>query len=61
MVAVTICGNFGVQENKASHCFHCLPIYLPWTDGTGCHDISFLNISYLFPFYTVHGVLKARI
>ena len=23
------------------HCFHCFSIYLPWSDGTGCHDISF--------------------
>ena len=23
-----------------SHCFHCFPIYLPWSDGTGCHDLS---------------------
>ena len=27
--AVTICSDFGAQENKASHCFHCFPIYLP--------------------------------
>ena len=26
------------------HCFHCLPIYFPWGDGTRCHDISFLNV-----------------
>ena len=26
------------------HCFHCFPIYLPWGDGTGCHDLSFLNV-----------------
>ena len=26
------------------HCFHCFPIYLPWSDGTGCHDLSFLNV-----------------
>ena len=26
------------QENKVSHCFHCFPIYLPWSDGTGCHE-----------------------
>ena len=25
------------------HCFHCFPIYLPWSDGTGCHNLSFLN------------------
>ena len=28
-------------KNKVSHCF---PIYLPWGDGTGCHDLSFLNV-----------------
>ena len=27
-----------------SHCFHCFPIYLPWSDGTGCHDLSFLYV-----------------
>ena len=27
-----------------SHCFHCFPIYLPWSDGTVCHDLSFLNV-----------------
>ena len=27
-------------KNKVSHCFYCLPIYLPWSDGTGCHDLS---------------------
>ena len=21
-------------KNKVSHCFHCFPIYLPWSDGT---------------------------
>ena len=29
-----------------SHCFHCFPIYLPWSDGTGCHDLSFLNVEF---------------
>ena len=29
------------QENKVWHCFHCSPIYLPWSDGTGCHDLFF--------------------
>ena len=37
MASVTICSDFGAQENKVSHCFHCFPIYLPWSDGTGCH------------------------
>ena len=26
---VTICSDFGAQENKVCHCFDCLPIYLP--------------------------------
>ena len=34
------------RKNKASHCFHCFPIYLPWSDGTRCHDLSFLNVSF---------------
>ena len=35
---------FGAQKNKVWHSFHCLPIYFPWSDGTGCHDLSFLNV-----------------
>ena len=23
---------------------HCVPIYLPWSDGTTCHDLRFLNV-----------------
>ena len=23
------------------------PIYLPWSDGTGCHDLSFLHVEFL--------------
>ena len=26
MAAVTICSDFGAQENKVCHCFHCFPI-----------------------------------
>ena len=33
---------FGDEENKVSHCFHCFPIYLPWSDGTRCHALCFL-------------------
>ena len=31
-------------QNKI--CFHCFPIYLPWSDRTGCHDLNFLNIEF---------------
>ena len=24
--------------------FHCFPIYFPWSDGTKCHDLRFLNV-----------------
>jgi len=26
------------------YCFHCFPIYFPWSDGTRCHDLHFLNV-----------------
>ena len=31
-----------ILEHKKSH--PLFPIYLPWSDGTGCHDLSFLNV-----------------
>ena len=46
MDSVTICNDFGDQENKVCYCLHCCPIYLPWSDGTGCHDLSFLKLSF---------------
>ena len=33
-------------KNKVSHCFHYFPIYLPWSDGTRCHDLSFLKVEF---------------
>ena len=46
MAAVTICSDFGAQENKVSHCAHCFPISLPWSDGTRCLDLRFLNVEF---------------
>ena len=37
---------FGAQENKVWHCFQFFPICLPWNDGTGCHNLSFLNAEF---------------
>ena len=37
---------FGDPQNKVCHCFHCFPIYLPWNDGTTCHDLRFLNVEF---------------
>ena len=39
---VTIHSDLGAQENKICHCFHFFPIYLPWSDGTECHDLLWM-------------------
>ena len=39
----SLSSDFGAQENKICHCF---PIYLPWSDGTRCHDLRFLNVKF---------------
>ena len=33
-----------LQKNKVSHGVHCFRIYLPWSDGTRCNDLSVLNV-----------------
>ena len=38
---------------KVSHCFHWFPIYLPWSDGTGCHDLCFPNVELQANFFTL--------
>ena len=46
MAAITICSDFGAPKDKVSYCFHCFPIYFPWSDGTGCQKSErdyFLN------------------
>ena len=35
-------------KNKACRCF---PSYLPWSDGTGCHDLRFLNAKFFGFFF----------
>ena len=34
------------QENEVCHCFHCFLIYLSGSDGTRCHDLSFLTVEF---------------
>ena len=34
------------SANKVCHFFHCFPIYLPRSDGTGCLDLCFLNVEF---------------
>ena len=36
-----------LEPNKiVSHCFHYFPIYFPWSDGTRCHDLNYLNVEF---------------
>ena len=51
--SVTICSDFGAPQNKVCHCVHCFPIYLPWSDGTRCHNLSFLNVEFYFFLFRV--------
>ena len=46
MAIVIICSDFGAQENKVCHYFHCFSIYLPWSDGIKCHGLSFWNVEF---------------
>ena len=46
MAAVTICSDFGAQENKVYHYFPCFPIHLPLGDGIECCDVNFLNVEF---------------
>ena len=43
---VLVCSDFGAQENKICHCFYFFPLYLAWSDGTGCHDLSLWNVEF---------------
>ena len=33
-------------KKRKCHCFYFSPIYLPWSDGTGCHDLLFWTLSF---------------
>jgi len=50
MAAVTIWSDFGAQEKKVCHCFHCFPMYFPWNDGTRCSSDLVLLLLLLFLF-----------
>jgi len=53
MAAVTICSDFGAQKNKIWHCFHCFPIYFPWSDGTRCRyqQIAFQKAVHIYTLF----------
>ena len=63
MAAVTICSDFGAQENRVYHCFH-FPSYVPylaWSDGTRCHDLHFLNVEFWASFFSVFFLFISRL
>ena len=35
-----------LQENKVCHCFHCFPIYLPWSNGPDAMIFVFWMLSF---------------
>ena len=57
MATIIICSDSRAQENNIYHCFHCFPIYLPWSDGTRCHDLSFLCFVFLYIFFYFYFIL----
>ena len=34
------------RKKIVCYCFHCFPIHLPRSDGTGCHDLHFWNVEF---------------
>ena len=48
MAAVTICSDFGAQENKICHFFHFSPFYLLWSNRTRYYDLECWVWSQLF-------------
>ena len=58
MAAVTICSDFGAPKSKVCQCFHCFPTYLPGSDGTRCHDLSFLNVEFFKPTFSLSSCIS---
>ena len=53
VAAVTVHSDFDTQENTICHYFPLFPIYLPWSDGTGCRDFSFFEFEFSASFITL--------
>ena len=57
MAAGTIHSDFGAQEMKIWHCLYFFPFYLPWSDETGCYDLSFFNTEFQASFFTKNNYI----
>ena len=53
MAAVTICSDFGTQEKKVCHCFHCFPSICHEVMGPDAMILSFLNTEFQASFFTL--------
>ena len=53
MAAVTVAVILEPKEKKIFHCFYFFSIYLPWSDGTRCHDLSFFHVEFQASFFTL--------
>ena len=40
------------KKRKICPCFSFFTYYLPWSDGTGCHDLYFFNAEFQASFFT---------
>ena len=47
-----------LEPKRYSLCFRCFSIHLPWSVGTGCHDLSFLNDKTSSPPQSVSPIRK---
>ena len=46
MAAVTMLSDFRAQEEEICHYFYLFLLYLPWSNGARCHDLSFLMFNF---------------
>ena len=48
----------GSNITAVSDCFQLSPFYLPWSDRTRCHDLSFLNVEFYMLSQLFHSPLS---
>ena len=61
VAAVTICSDFGAQENKVCHCFHYFPIYLQEVMGSDAMISVFWMLSFKPAFWLSSFTLIKRL
>ena len=57
MAAVTICSDFGAQEEEICHYFHLFS-YSPYSNGVGCYDLRFFVCFLLFLIFSLKPALS---